>query len=104
MVESSRSATRVFESRIDFNFSAASKGANQSNRSRALTNDINTSTAAFKMADQVEYRYSQSEMEAMMAMASRSNLFFPDPDSASTVEAANPQEFDKELFLEEAFW
>ena len=50
----------------------------------------------FKMADQVEYRYSQGEMEAMMAMASRSNLFFP--DSASTVEAAKPQEFDKEFF------
>ena len=99
MVASSRSATRVFESRIDFNFSAASKGANQSNRSKALTNDINTNTTAFKMADQVEYRYSKSEMEAMMAMASRSDLFFP--DSASTVEAANPQEFDKELFLEE---
>ena len=30
MVTSSRSATRVFESRIDFNFSAASYGANQS--------------------------------------------------------------------------
>jgi len=99
MVASSRSATRVLESWIDFYFSAASKGANQSNRSKALTNDINTSTTAFKMADQVEYRYSQSEMEAMMAMASRSNLFFP--DSASTVEATNPQEYDKELFLEE---
>ena len=99
MVASSRSATRVLESWIDFYFSAASRGANQSNRSKALRNDINTSTTAFKMADQVEYRYSQSEMEAMMAMASRSNLFFP--DSASTVEAANPQEFDKELFLEE---
>ena len=99
MVAASRFATRVFESRIDFNFSAASKGANQSNHSKSLTNDIKTSTTAFKMADQVDYRYSQSEMEAMMAMASRSNLFFP--DSASTVEATNPQELDKELFLEE---
>ena len=41
MVTSRRSATRVLESRIDLNFSAASDGANQSNRSKALTNDIN---------------------------------------------------------------
>ena len=40
MVTSGRSATRVFESRIDFNFSAASYGANQSNRSKALTHDF----------------------------------------------------------------
>ena len=40
MVTSGRSAARVFESRIDFNFSAASYGANQSNRSKALTHDF----------------------------------------------------------------
>ena len=40
MVTSSRSATRVFESRIDFNFSAASYDCNQSNRSKALTHDF----------------------------------------------------------------
>ena len=99
MVASSRSATRVFESWIDFNFSTTSKGINQSNHSNALTNDINTSTTAVKMTDQVECRYSESEIEAIMAMASRSNLFFP--DSASAGEAANLQEYDKELFLEE---
>ena len=40
MVTSSRSAMRVFESRIDFNFSAASYGDNQSNCSKAPTNDF----------------------------------------------------------------
>ena len=41
MVTSGRSATRLLESRIDFNFSATSYGANQSNRSKALTHDFN---------------------------------------------------------------
>ena len=40
IVASSHSATHVLESRIDFNFSAASYGTNQSHCSKALTHDI----------------------------------------------------------------
>ena len=55
------------------------------------------------MADQdgpvTQVLYTQDEMEAVIAMASRNNIFLT--DRASSSAEGSSQEFEKELFLEE---
>ena len=55
------------------------------------------------MADQdgpvTQVLYTQDEMEAVIAMASRNKIFLT--DRASSSAEGSSQEFEKELFLEE---
>ena len=70
IVASSRSATHVLESRIDFNFSTASDGANQSNCSQALTHDISIPREGKAMAK------NGSWSKSLMLFTSRLNNLF----------------------------